>query len=291
MNQTVATVNGSPITEQDLQTTLQSLASEQFRARYEEIPEESRGALRHMAVERLIARELMFQAAMSEGIVASATDVEEELKRIMRQMGSPEDFWTKLGAAGIDEDLFARMVRKDVTVEKMTTRIVDQISEPSEEEIQQFFNEHTDRLKTPPKLRVRHILLPGDPKLQKESEQMIAELSAVATAENFAELARQHSVCPSAAGGGDLGFVRREDLDPAFAELAFQLPVGEVGGPVRTPFGLHLLLVEEQRVPAPLTLEEARPNIITFCKRAAASRRMDMWVQGLRRTAKIELSE
>jgi len=291
MSQTVATVNGSPITEQYLQTTLQSLASEQFRTRYEEVPEESREALRHMAVERLIARELMFQAAMSEGIVASVEDVEEELKRILRQMGSPEDFWTKLGEAGIDEDLFARMVRKDVTVEKMTARIIEQIPEPTNEEIQDFFNEHADKLKTPPKLRVRHILLPGDPKLQEASEKIIAELHAVATPENFAELAKQHSVCPSAAGGGDLGFVRREDLDPAFAELAFQLPVGEVGGPVRTPFGLHLLLVEEQLIPAPLTLEEARPIIVTFCKRAAASRRMDMWVQGLRRAAKIELME
>lgn len=289
MNQMVATVNGSPITEQDLQTTLQSLASEQFRTRYEEIPEESREALRQMAVERLIARELMFQAAMSEGIVASAADVEEELKRILRQMGSPEDFWTKLGEAGIDQDLFARMVRKDVTVEKMTARIVEQISEPTEEEVLQFFNEHTDKLRTPPTLRVRHILLPGDPNLQEESEKMIAALRKIATADNFAELAKQHSVCPSAAGGGDLGFVRREDLDPAFADLAFQLPIGEVGGPVRTPFGLHLLLVEERRIPAPLTLDEARPNIVTFCKRAAASRRLDMWVHGLRRTAKVEL--
>ncbi len=291
MTQTIATVNGSPITEQDLQTTLQSLASEQFKMRYEEVPDGSREALRQMAVERLIARELMFQAAMAEGVVASPADVEAETQRILRQMGSPEDFWKKLAAAGIDEDLFARMVRKDVTVEQMTARIIEQIPEPTEIEIKQFFNDHTDKLKSPPKVRVRHILLPGDPNLQEASEKIIAELRTVATQENFAELARQHSVCPSAAGGGDLGFVRHEDLDPAFAEAAFQLPVGEVGGPIRTPFGLHLLLVEEKRIPAPLTLDEARSNIVTFCKRAAASRRLDEWVQGLRRVATVELIE
>lgn len=288
MEKTVATVNGSPITSRDLHTTMQSLAGEQFRADLTSVPEEALGELRDMALSRLLARELIYQSALGEGIVASADEVEAEKNRILRQMGHPKDFWTRLEASGMNEASFLRMLRKDVTVDRATARILEEVPDPDETEIKRFFHEHADKLKSPVQVRVRHILLPADPREPAAAEAFARDLLARATPENFAELARQHSLCPSAAGGGDLGYVRREDLDPVFADAAFDMPVGHVGGPVRTPFGFHLLLVEERRTPAPLTLDEARPNIIKFCRREQASLRIDAWVQTLREHARIE---
>ena len=291
MDQTVATVNGTPILARDLQTTLQSLASEQFKARLEDLESEARAELRQMALDRLIARELIYQAALEQGIVAADREVEAEVGRILRQMGNPKDFWHRLQEGGMDEASFLRMVRKDVTVDKMNARLLDEIPEPAERDIEDFFRNHADKVKSPPTVRVRHLLLPCEAGREEEVAAAARELLATARADNFAEVARRHSACPSAAGGGDLGFVRAEDLDPAFAELAFQMPVGEVGGPVRTPFGYHLLLVEERRLPAPLTLEAARPNIVKFLQRQEMSRRLDAWVKELSEKAVIDLVE
>ena len=289
MDQTVATVNGSPILSRDLQTTVQSLASEQFKARLEDIESDAQAELRQMALDRLIARELIYQAALEQGIVAADQEVETEVGRILRQMGNPRDFWHRLQKGGMDEASFLRMVRKDVTVDKMNARLLEQIPEPAERDIEEFFRNHADKVKSPPTVRVRHLLLPCGAGREEEVAAAARELLATARADNFAELARQHSACPSAAGGGDLGFVRAEDLDPAFAEVAFRTPVGEVGGPVRTPFGYHLLLVEERRLPAPLTLEAARPNIVKFLQRQEMSRRLDAWVAELSEKAVIDL--
>lgn len=291
MDQTVATVNGTPILARDLQTTMQSLASEQFKARLEELKPEAADEVRRMALDRLIARELIYQAALEQGIVAADEDVENEVGRIRRQMGNPKDFWERLQKGGMDGAAFLRMVRKDVTVEAMNVRLLDEIPEPDEADIKAFFSLHADKVKSPPAVRVRHLLLPCEVGREDETEATARELLAVARPDNFAELAKRHSACPSAAGGGDLGFVRAEDLDPGFAEAAFRMPVGEVGGPVRTPFGYHLLLVEERRLPAPLTLENARPNIIKFLQRQAMSRRLDEWVTELRERAVINLIE
>jgi peptidyl-prolyl cis-trans isomerase C len=284
----VARVNGAPIFSGDLQTTMQSLASEQFKTRLEDVPVTARSGLREMALSRLIARELIYQQALAEGVVASVEEIETEKNRILRQMGNPTDFLDRLDAAGMDEASFVRMLRKDVTVDQVLARKLDEIPDPDEQKIRTFFSKHPEKLKSPVQVRVRHILLPDDPQRLEASETMARELLSMAKPENFEDLARKHSVCPSAAGGGDLGYVRSEDLDPNFAEMAFQLPVGEVGGPVRTPFGFHLLLVEDRRIPAPLTLEEARPNIIRFYKREEASRRLDAWVEELRALASIE---
>jgi len=60
---------------------------------------------------------------------------------------------------------------------------------------------------------------------------------------DFAEIARQHSNCPSSAKGGDLGQFGPGQMVPEFDRVVFSAPVNEVQGPVKTQFGYHLLEV------------------------------------------------
>ncbi|NIQ11054.1 MAG: hypothetical protein GWO23_15910, partial [Gammaproteobacteria bacterium] len=88
MVQPVATVNGTPIDQKAMNAAMQSLAQENFHATLDEVPKESLGELRAMALERLVARELIFQAALADGFVADNAAVEEEVARILRMMGN-----------------------------------------------------------------------------------------------------------------------------------------------------------------------------------------------------------
>ena len=112
-DQLAATVNGSPIDLKALNAAMQSLAQGHFHATLEEVPRESHAELRTMAMERLIARELIFQAALADGFVADEAAVEEESARILRMMGNPADFWKRLAERGMlaedsDPDIVAR---------------------------------------------------------------------------------------------------------------------------------------------------------------------------------------
>ena len=60
---------------------------------------------------------------------------------------------------------------------------------------------------------------------------------------DFADVARQHSQCPSSRRGGELGQFGRGQMVPEFEEVVFSAAVGEVQGPVRTQFGYHLIEV------------------------------------------------
>lgn len=63
----------------------------------------------------------------------------------------------------------------------------------------------------------------------------------------FADLAKQHSKCPSGQQGGSLGEFGQGDMVPEFDTVVFgDLPVGEVSEPVKTQFGYHLLVVEQR---------------------------------------------
>ena len=287
MDQLVAAVNGSPIDDKALNAAMQSLAQEQFHATLDEVPLESHEELSAMALERLIARELIFQAALAEGVVADDDAVEDESARILRMMGNPADFWKRLAERGMDEATFLRMVRKDVTVDQMSMRKCREIEEPTEAEIKDFFFAHPDQLRGQERVRASHILLPVDPDDPEKSLEHAKAIKLKAMQEDFAEIAKAHSLCASAPGGGELGFIRREDVDPTFADAAFSQIVDEVGEPVRTPYGYHLIKVVEREIPAPPTLDEARNKIITFLKQAKSSKLLEEWVGTLRQGAEI----
>ncbi len=291
MEQLVATVNSSPIDAKALNAAMQSLAQEHFHATLDEVPGESYAELKSMALERLVARELIFQAALAAGFVADEAAVEEETTRILRMMGNPKDFWQRLADRGMDEAAFLRMVRKDVTVDQMSARKLENIEEPQEDEIRAFFSAYPDKLREHERVRVSHILLPLDPDDPETSLLHARGLKAKAEAEDFAEVARLHSICASAPGGGDLGYIRREDVDPTFADAAFSQVVGEVGDPVRSPYGYHLIKVTAHEIPSPPTLEECRGKIIAFLKKARGSKMLEDWVAELRRNAEIMYHE
>ena len=98
-------------------------------------------------------------------------------------------------------------------------------------------------------VRASHILLmykgsarSSATRSKDEAKQQIEQLHGeVAGGANFAELARQHSDCPSSASGGDLGSFGRGQMVKPFEETAFGLGVGETSGVVETDFGYHLI--------------------------------------------------
>ena len=82
----------------------------------------------------------------------------------------------------------------------------------------------------------RHILVSDETQCQ----QLKTDIEGGA---NFADLAKQHSSCPSGASGGDLGEFGPGMMVPEFDQVVFSADVNTVQGPVKTQFGYHLLEV------------------------------------------------
>ena len=98
--------------------------------------------------------------------------------------------------------------------------------------------------------RVRHILIrPTETVSDTRAEQRINELyDQLQAGADFAELAREYSDDPvSGSDGGNLGWVSRGQMVPAFETAMLEANVGELKGPFRSRFGWHILQVEERR--------------------------------------------
>lgn len=86
------------------------------------------------------------------------------------------------------------------------------------------------------KASARHILV--------SSEETCNELKTqIEAGAEFADVAKEHSACPSSAQGGDLGEFSPGMMVPEFDKVVFSAEVGTVQGPVKTQFGYHLLEV------------------------------------------------
>ena len=116
-------------------------------------------------------------------------------------------------------------------------------------------------------ISARHILKRINPEATEEQKQAVrtsmeALAASLAEGADFAELASAESEDPgSAARGGSLGFFGKGRMVPEFEEAAFALAPGSVSEIVETPFGLHLIQVDEVREERTLTLEEVRVDI------------------------------
>jgi peptidyl-prolyl cis-trans isomerase C len=98
-------------------------------------------------------------------------------------------------------------------------------------------------------------------------------------------VAQRRSAGPGAREGGDLGFFKRGDMVPEFAEAAFALQAGQLSAaPVRSPFGWHVIRVDERRAAAPPPYEEAREPL----RQRLFEGEINALVERARSAAKIE---
>lgn len=118
----------------------------------------------------------------------------------------------------------------------------------TEEELKNYYSEHLQEFKPPEEMIARHILVKTEAQANKVLDQ-------IKSGEDFSELAKKHSIDPAAAKGGRLqlpngnDWLPRGTFEKGFEHELFKISKGQVGGPVKSQFGWHLLKVEDRRQP------------------------------------------
>jgi len=176
----------------------------------------------------------LLDSMISERVLADAArkaGVDKD-PAVQRQVASATD-------QVLDNALLTKVVMPTITDQALHARYQAEIAgKPGEEEV-----------------HAKHILVDSE----AQAKDIIAQLNKGA---DFASLAKKYSKDPGAADGGDLGFFKKDEMVPAFADAAFALKPGQfTQTPVHTQFGWHVILVVETRqAPAP-TFEQAADQL------------------------------
>lgn len=217
---------------------------------------------------QLVDIEVTKAYAEEQGITVSDQEVDREIETIKDQLaeqaqaqgqdvGREEVFDQALEQAGITEEQLREQIREQLPVQKVQERVAGD-AEPSQQEVEAFYEENREAQFTTPEQRcARHILFTKDQREKAEDVKQQLEDGA-----DFAELAEENSQDPgSAEQGGDLGCLGRGETVPNFEDALFGAEQGEIVGPVETQFGFHVIEVTDINEESTESLEAVEGEI------------------------------
>ncbi len=228
-------------------------------------------------------------------------DVENLDEKVEQRIGELEQ---KYGVGpGMDRYLKIRRITMDDLRESLKGRVrMDEylksqgVLEPEipESKIREMYDSDPGSFARKESVRVSHILIGADanaPSEVKEQAKQKAEgiRQEVVSGKDFAELAKAHSTCRSAASGGDLGPIKKGFMPPEFDAVAYTLEEGAVSDVVETKFGFHIIKVVEKSPAGVVPYEQMRGFLEKYLQGEEAKVKLNSHILELRKKSKIEI--
>lgn len=225
---TLVTVNGTKITQNDVDTELMNAT----QGRFNQVPAEKRAQFRKQVLEQLVAKELVYEDAKKTGVLKSK-EFKNEYKKVLER------------------------VKKDLAIQVWQKRELDKVKVTAKE-LKDYYNKNKEEFNEKESVHARHILV----KTEDEAKEIIKDLESLKgdkLKSKFIELAKTKSTGPSGPKGGDLGYFVQGQMVPEFNNKVFTMPVGSVTKePVKTKFGYHVIYLEDKKAKKLRSFEEVK---------------------------------
>jgi parvulin-like peptidyl-prolyl isomerase len=174
--------------------------------------------------------------------------------------------------------------------------VIEPKTAPTEEQILAFYEENFTHRDVPSSRDIYHILIKAestDPAAKKAAaRKKCAEILArVKAGEDFSELAKKFSDCPSKAKGGKLGIYEDDgSLVKEFTAVAFKMDEGAVSDVVETQFGYHIIKINKIIQAGRPPLDRVKPEIIEILSKKKANALIKQATEGVRQTMPININ-
>lgn len=292
----VVTVDETEITQGDVDAEIQQMLARAGRSLPPERLAQMKGQMTQQVLDSLIIRTLLRNAIDTQDVQVEASEVDEGIERLQASLPEGVTMDQQLERLNLTEAELREALELDLRINKLIMSQIEEVEEPTEEEIQAFYEENAERFNVPETVSAKHILVtvkPTDDEETKAAKKAKIEKirQQLVDGADFEAVAQEESDCPSSARGGDLGTFARGQMVPPFEEAAFSQPIGEVGDVVETQFGYHVILVNEREDAQTLPLEEVSERIAEGLVRQKRQEVLEDYLASLKEEADITFSE
>ena len=286
-------VNGQVIPEEAIQFELERLV--RFYTEHGMTQDQVRGQLPTLvqkATEQAVGTKLLLDEAARQDLPVSDAEVDEQIAKIVKQVGGQEAFEAALSQQKTDVAAFREQVLRGRRVDKLVEIAVAGVGEPAEADIQAHFAEHKDDFKASERVLAQHILITPDGDTATSKEEAKAKIAAICErvreGKDFADEAAAHSMCPSGKEGGSLGWFGRGMMVPEFDAAVFSMKDGEVSDIIETQFGYHIIYKTAHEEAGDADLDTVREQIRDHLLHARRGEAMTAYVDELKAKATVE---
>ena len=313
----IVRVNGEDITHGDIQDATRMLIQQEMQRFYmrasqsgsqisQQQMEQLQGQLANNpkvaeeAKNMLIDQNLMVAAIAAANIEVSEEDFNAALEEDRARIPEGQDLDSALEAQGVTMEQYTSQLKKRLEANEYIDLITDNVAEATEEEAKAFYDENQEGFKKPATATASHILISFDPlstnevevaetKAQKKAQIEKIRADILAGTITFEDAAKQYSSCPSGAEGGSLGSFGKGSMVPEFEEASFTQEIGEIGEPVETQFGYHIIKATERSEAGVISFEEAKERLLPMLTNQNKQSAVSDFIKGLRDSATIEM--
>ncbi|MFQ5580315.1 MAG: peptidyl-prolyl cis-trans isomerase [Nitrospiria bacterium] len=278
---TLAQVNHEEITAQDLLATLPEEGGESGQEPSEMSAEEGI-RLRRNLLAQLIERKMLLQEARRLQVRIS----DEELRRRFEEIidGKKEEIFLQfLSDEGLTRDGWENAIQENLLIERMLDQVIRDQAYITQEETRRYYKDHPEKWRIGVEVRLRQIVV----ETQAEAEDL--RLSILG-GEDFKQAVRKFSKVSQDGGRGDLGYLGRAEIPMEFDGI-FDSEIGAVSPVIKTPFGYHLVKVEDRRPPRTLHFDTVKERIQRVLLEEKKERIFLEWIEKLRRRTEVIINE
>lgn len=255
----VATVDGEKI----LQTELDQALREQYGAE---------------VLDTLINNKIIALEAEKEGITVLDNAIQAEYDELVESYGGKAALQEALDANG----LTVESVKDNIRMYQLTKDVMAKSIDISDEELQQYFEEHKDDYGQQEQVAASHIFLEDEATAKEVEEKLKA-------GEDFAELAKAYSVdTDTREDGGDLGYIQRGQMDEQFEAAAFALEKGAVSSVVQSAEGYHIIKVTGKEPAQQAVFEDVQDEVYETVLESRINEEYMTWLTTKQEQYKIE---
>jgi peptidyl-prolyl cis-trans isomerase C len=223
---------------------------------WDQIPADSKLQLTKRSVlDQLISEKLLIQEAKNKGLEQDK-DVLEQIKKITEQI---------LVQSFIEKEIIGKVKVED-------------------QEALTYYEANKDKFITKEQVYLYNILVDTEEKAKDILEKLKA-------GGDFIEIAKEKSIGPSAAQGGDLGYVSKGELIPEIENVVFALEIGSISDIIKSEYGFHILKVTDKKPEVLKTFEEVKEEITKTLLSTKQKEAFDKLIEELKAQVTIEINE
>src|SRR5438309_2963192 len=240
-----AVVNDEVVSVADVRSRLKMVM---LSSNFPDSPE-TRQRISGQVLRTIVDEKLQMQEAKRQNVTATDDEVNKAISQIEKQNNmQPGQLDGVLKARGIERGALVDQLTASIVWAKLVRRLFAQTNTVSDEEIDEALKRLKETINEP-QSRVAEIFLAVDNPQQDDETRRLAErlIEQMKRGARFSAVAQQFSQSATAAVGGDLGWLRPEQLSPDLGKVVGQLRPGELSPPIRTGAGYYLLLVLDRR--------------------------------------------
>jgi peptidyl-prolyl cis-trans isomerase SurA len=239
-----AIVNGEVITQTDIDQRVALLAI----ANGGQIPANELDRLRQQVLTNLIDETLQIQAAKAEEIEIPESDIDKTVARVAGNVKqTPEQMAAYLKSRGSSIRSIRRQILGELAWRRLQSKKIESGISVGDEEVQAVIDK-LNASKGTEEVRVGEIFLSANSANEEQAAANAQKVfAALQQGGSFVGYARQFSEASTAAVGGDLGWVRPEQLPDQLANAVRQMRPGQISAPIKIPGGYSIVAVQDVR--------------------------------------------